>query len=215
MNSCWACAEKAMKKNKHWKIKYYLGLIKWHFRDFDDAKKLFSDCGNEPDYAPFYAARAELLKNTMPTLIPPPDSFGMYHKYLTDLERAASLDPKQWRYGKSLIIHFIEQKNPAKALEIADKYRKMLPNNYYLGLQYAKTLLLNDKFKEGVAYMRNLKVLPNEGATDGRMQHVGRTTRNWLQAALTDAWNDRWRLLHDERSVAADHLFDLELRCGR
>jgi tetratricopeptide (TPR) repeat protein len=186
--------EEAMKKNKHWKIKYYLGLIKWHFRDFDEAKKLFSECGNEPDYAPFYAARAELLKNSMPknATIPPP-------QYLTDLEHAANLDPKQWRYGKSLILHFIEMKNPQKALEIADKYRKMLPDNYYLGLQYAKTLLLNDKYTEGVAYMRNLKVLPNEGATDGRIL--------WKEMNLMDAvnnmkvkkWSDALKNIQDAR----------------
>lgn len=150
-------------KNKHWKIKYYLGLIKWHFRDFETAKKLFEACGNEPDYAPFYAARAELIKNTLSknTATPP--------QYLTDLERAASLEPKQWRYGRDLIVHFIEQKNNTKALEIADKYRKILPENYYLGLLYAKTLLLNEKYTEGGTYMKALKVLPNEGATDGRI----------------------------------------------
>jgi tetratricopeptide (TPR) repeat protein len=90
-------------------------------------------------------------------------------QYLTDLERAASLDAKQWRYGKSLVQYFIDTKNNAKALEIADKYRKMLPQNYYLGLIYAKTLLLNEKYQEGITYMRTLNVLPNEGATDGRV----------------------------------------------
>jgi hypothetical protein len=45
----------------------------------------------------------------------------------------------------------------------------MLPENYYLGLIYAKTLLLNEKYQEGITYMRALKVLPNEGATDGRV----------------------------------------------
>lgn len=88
---------------------------------------------------------------------------------MTDLERAASLEPKQWRYGRDLIVHFIEQKNNTKALEIADKYRKILPENYYLGLLYAKTLLLNEKYTEGGTYMKALKVLPNEGATDGRI----------------------------------------------
>jgi Tfp pilus assembly protein PilF len=155
--------EEAMTKNKHWKIKYYLALIKWHFRDFEKAKTLLAACGNAPDYAPFYAARAELLKNTLPknTITPP--------QYLTDLERAASLDPQQWRYGRDLIVHFMEQKNHTKALEIADKYRKLLPDNYYIGLLYAKNLLQNEKYTEGVTYMQNLKVLPNEGATDGRI----------------------------------------------
>jgi Tfp pilus assembly protein PilF len=166
--------EKAITKTPSWKPKYYLALIKWHFRDFERAKKLFSECGNTPDYAPFYAARAELLKSalTKDEKLPPQSRLSrdfVDTQYLTDLERAASLDAKQWRYGKSLVQYFIETKNNTKAMEIADKYRKMLPQNYYLGLIYAKTLLLNEKYQEGITYMRTLKVLPNEGATDGRV----------------------------------------------
>jgi Tfp pilus assembly protein PilF len=169
-----AILEKAITKTSSWKPKYYLALIKWHFRDFDAAKKLFAECGNTPDYAPFYAARAELLKSALTKEEKLPIQSRLSRdfvdtQYSTDLERAASLDAKQWRYGKSLVQYFIETKNNAKALEIADKYRKMSPQNYYLGLIYAKTLLLNEKYQEGISYMRALKVLPNEGATDGRV----------------------------------------------
>ncbi len=154
--------EQAIKATNNWKPKYYLALMKWHFRDFEGAKQLFSDCKNEPDFAPFYAARAELLKNSSKEKILSP-------QYLSDLEKAASLDPKQWRYGKSLALFYIENKNYKTALEIADKYRKTLPNNYYLGLVYAKTLILNDRYTDGITYMRTLNVLPNEGASEGRL----------------------------------------------
>jgi tetratricopeptide (TPR) repeat protein len=155
--------EKATQQTTDWKPKYYLALIYWHYRDFEKAQKLMTACGNTPNYAPFYAARAELLKNALKKddKLPP--------QYLSDIERAVSLDPKQWRYGKTVATYFIEEKNYPKALDVIRPYQKALPENYYIGLIYAKTLILNEKYTEGIAYMKNMKVLPNEGASEGRI----------------------------------------------
>jgi tetratricopeptide (TPR) repeat protein len=155
--------EKAVQQTADWKPKYYLALIHWHYRDFDAAQKLMSACGSTPDYAPFYAARAELAKNAAKNGVKYPP------QYLADLERAANLDPKQWRYGKALAAYFIEEKNYPKALDVLRPYQKALPDNYYIGLLYAKTLILNEKYAEGIAFMKNLNVLPNEGASEGRI----------------------------------------------
>ena len=150
-----ALLEAAIKTNPHWKLKLYLGLFKWHFGDLNEAKALFEQCADVPQYAPFYAARADLFKN------------DPVH-CLKDLQRAASLDPTQWRYGKALGQWYIDQKNYAQALVIASQYQTKAPQNYYLGLLYAKALLLNAQYQKGADFMRHLQVLPNEGATEGR-----------------------------------------------
>ena len=53
--------------------------------------------GNEPDFAPFYAARASL---------PGRGASDVRH----DLERAMALDATEWRYGKLLADHL--QRSP-------------------------------------------------------------------------------------------------------
>ena len=76
----------ATTQSDHWKPNYYLALIHWSRNNDEKAKELFKQAG-EPDYAPFYASRAELYKDD---------------NYANDLERARTLDIREWRYGKML-----------------------------------------------------------------------------------------------------------------
>ena len=56
--------EWAIQKDRGWKPKYYLGLIYWHKNNLAKATDLFRQCGTEPDFAPFYAGRANLADDT-------------------------------------------------------------------------------------------------------------------------------------------------------
>lgn len=147
----WAIANSAS-----WKPKYYLGLIYWSRNNLVKASELWEACGNEPDFAPFYAARAELRKTTSR-----PNSF-------TDLQRAAQLDPNQWRFGKLLVERHIEDKQYPQALQTARAYAEKMPDNYQIGLLHAKALLLNQQYQACSEVLGKLKILPYEGATDGR-----------------------------------------------
>ena len=63
------------------------------------------------------------------------------------------------------------------------------PNDYIMGMLYAKTLLLNKKFKESDAMLTKLNIIPFEGATEGRelyreaklMQAIGGNAKEKLQ----------------------------------
>ena len=156
--------EWALKETNDWKPKYYLALIYWSRNNTDRAMELLAACG-EPDFAPFYAVRAELLKN---------DS------YVSDLERAAQLDPRQWRYGKTLADHHIAQKNYASALAIAREYDKRFPNDFRIDMLLAKTLLLNNQYKATTDLLAKTTILPYEGATDGRQLY----REAWLMQAI-------------------------------
>jgi hypothetical protein len=53
----------AISKNNHWKFRYYLALNYAAILRDEDALKLCISCGQEPDYAPFYLARAEMERS--------------------------------------------------------------------------------------------------------------------------------------------------------
>ena len=61
---------------------------------------------------------------------------------LRDLQRAAQLDPGQWRYGAMLARHYLKQDDPAAALPVAADYSRRFPANDALALLHAKSLLL-------------------------------------------------------------------------
>ena len=154
----------AIENSKSWKPKYYLGLVYWSRNNLEQARRLFSECG-APDYAPFYAARAELMRN---------------ESYATDVQHAAQLDPREWRYGKLLVNHFLEKKNYEQALATANEYKKKFPNDFRISMWLAKTLLLNKQYKASTDILEKIKILPYEGATEGRQLYH----EAWLMQAI-------------------------------
>jgi hypothetical protein len=136
-------------------LKYHLALIHWNCNNLERAKELFSQWGNQPDYAPLYAVRAELYFKT--------DSCDA----LTDLQRAIKLDNAQWRYGKSLVSYYLSEKQFDKALPVAKDYYSKFSGNYIIGMLYAKTLILNKQYKTATDILKIMQVLPYEGATEG------------------------------------------------
>jgi tetratricopeptide (TPR) repeat protein len=150
----------AMTQTDAWQPKYYLALIDWSRNDEQQAWALFKACGSAPDYAPFYAARSVLAAR-----LNPPDGT------LADLLQATKLDPKQWRYGKSLAEDYAARPREQydKALQIARSYYEKSPDNYQLGALYAKTLLLNKQYKQTSELLAKLNLLPFEGSTEGRV----------------------------------------------
>ena len=63
----------------------------------DEARRLLEACGEAPDYAPFYAARSLAFED------------ASRERSMADLERAARLDPAQWRYGRMLAERQLRQ----------------------------------------------------------------------------------------------------------
>ncbi len=142
--------------NDQWLLKYHLALIQWQCNNITAAKDLFDQCGQQPGYAPFYAARAKLVMGS--------DT----NKAFNDLKHAAQLDRNQWRYGRALIDFYFAQKDPGKALSVATQYYTQFPQNYIIGMQYIKALLLNKQYAAASNALQKINILPNEGATDGR-----------------------------------------------
>jgi tetratricopeptide (TPR) repeat protein len=133
-----------------WKWRYYEALIQWQNNRKDVADSLFISCGAEPDFVPFYLAKAELFNDN-------PSVAG------ASLETAYRLDPQFWRTGLKLAQFYLRENQPDKALEIAEKNYKSNPGSFIIGLQYASILKLKGKYPETLEVLSGLEMLPAEG----------------------------------------------------
>ena len=148
--------EWAMSRTTNWRPRYYQSLILWSRGDTKRALDLLNACGDAPDFAPFFGARAKLEESSS------------RDRSLADLRHAAELEPGEWRYGRLLAERFIEDRAFAQALATAARYAAASPENSILGLLHVRTLLLTRRFTDAVDLLARLNVLPHEGATEAR-----------------------------------------------
>lgn len=151
--------ESLLQRETHWLLKYHLGLLQWYYNDTAAAQRLFMQCGQEPGYAPFFAARAKLFS-------------GDTARVLSDLQHAVMLDKNEWRYGRALINYYFSREQYSAALAASKQYVKQFPQSYVLGMQYIRALLLNKQYGVAGKALQKINILPNEGATDGRQLYM-------------------------------------------
>ena len=144
--------EYAAKNSRNWKPTYYEALVYWANQQPDKALELMESC-KDVDYAPFYLSRATLKNGD---------------DRLADLKKAETLD-KSWRTGFALINHYIDSKQWKEADAIGKKYMKLYPDNYVIGLKYARVLSELGQDDKSLKLLNGLTVLPNEGASAGRV----------------------------------------------
>ena len=147
----------AASKTANWRPRYYLALVQWSAGNLDEARRLFAECGETPDFAPFYAARAQAVEATS------------REKALADLEQAARLDPAQWRYGRMLADRQLRQGDPVAALATARRYSAQFPEQLH-----PRHAARQDAARQPALRGRRAQcsaasnVLPYEGSTEGR-----------------------------------------------
>ena len=149
----------AASKSAGWKPRYLLALVHWGAGNGDETRRLLEACGEAPDFAPFYAARSLAFESVS------------RERSMADLERAARLDPAQWRYGRMQVERRLKAGDSARALETAAAYAARFPDSYILGMAHAKALLASGRTGEASAKLARLNILPYEGATEGRRLH--------------------------------------------
>lgn len=134
-----------------WKTAYYQAMLWHHLENKNKAIELLK-VEEQSDYMPFYLYRAS-LKATKDRL--------------DDLKKAESLD-KSWRVGQELIKYYMEINAWEDAYNTAKAYYKQYPDNYIIGLQYAKALSETKRYDACISLLSKMTVLPNEGAYTGR-----------------------------------------------
>jgi tetratricopeptide (TPR) repeat protein len=138
-----------------WKINYYTGLIYLNAGAEEKGRSVWKRCENKPDFYPFYIARSRV-------------SDSGSRQALDDIERAIAVAGDNWRVGLYASRFYLDKDNILKAEELVRDFYKKNPQNYYLGLHYAKVLVLNKSYSSCINLLQNIRVLPNEGATEGR-----------------------------------------------
>ena len=149
----------ATKKSDSWKPKYYLALLHWSFGHQDQAIQWFIKCGNKPDYAPFYMAKANFFR----------DHENYDPEY--DLNKANFLDPDQWRTFAGLIDYYLSENRTSEALDAAKKSIKRFPLNNELKYTYAKCLIADGQYEACRKALAETVILPSEGARYGRVTY--------------------------------------------
>ncbi len=153
--------EWAAKTNpEDWKAKYYLGLVYWGLRRADDARRLFSECGDRPDYAPLYISRAYLERESSP------------EKALADFERAKSVGSDDWRNWRHLAAYSLDRGLNAKALGLAVEAARQFPAEDQLKVLLARAYLANGRFEDCYNVLKDATILPFEGQRDVHALYV-------------------------------------------
>jgi len=184
-------------KNDYWLLKYHLALIEWNYGNMADAEKLFSSCGETPDYAPFYASRSSFYSKT--------DSVQM----LKDLVKARDMDKTQWRYGRSLISYYLGKDQPARALDISREYHQRFPENYIIGMLHIKSLMRMELYAAANEELKKINILPNEGATEGHLLYK----ESYLMMAIAEMGRKKYSKALSY--IAASRLWPEQLGVGK
>ncbi len=151
--------EWAARQSSGWQPRYLLALVHLGLGNRATATTLLEECAGRPGFAPFYALRAEVRAAASPDAS------------LADLERAAALDPNQWRFGRRLIERHLRDGRVEAAVAVAAAYHARFPASYVLGMAHARSLLAAGRAREAAPVLASLHVLPYEGATEGRALH--------------------------------------------
>ncbi len=178
----------ADQQKSDWKWKYYEALIHWQNNEIVLAKSLFDACGTEPDFIPFYLAKADLFSDD-------PEIAG------ESLEKAYFMDPANWRSGLELAKFYNMEKKPDQALMISEKNYKSHSGSFIVGLQYAQMLRINKQYLKALEIINKLEMLPAEGDVNAhslfRETHIlyaleQMKSKSWKKALLSLQKAETW-----------------------
>ncbi|HKW49423.1 MAG TPA: DUF5107 domain-containing protein [Gemmatimonadaceae bacterium] len=172
----------AARATTHWAPRYYLALTFWSLGRIKEADSLLTALGDQPDYAPFYAARAALPGRAAP-------------QAKRDLGRAALLDAAEWRYGKLLVERAWSLGDTASALDVARRYHARFPANDIVALMFARALVGAARYREADSALARLDVLPQEGASEGHALYREAKLMLALDAMAARRWKDAMALV--------------------
>ena len=137
-----------------WKAKYYLALIYWGLRREEETLRLLNQCGEQPDYAPFYLCRGYLQRETNPA------------RALADYRRAHAVGPHDWRNWYHLANYYNDHGMRHEAMQVAVEASRRFPDEDLIKILLARTYLNNGRYQECYAVLENATILPFEGQRD-------------------------------------------------
>lgn len=139
---------------KSWKNRYLLAVLFAALEKPALAFQHLRECGEVPDYAPFYAFRAELAKSQSE----PKENVKK------DLERAFYLEPETPRYATKYAAWLAENGWERDLDALTAEYIQKFPTNTSLVLLRARAIMMNHRDAEAYEFLKNAVFLPEEGS---------------------------------------------------
>lgn len=139
---------------KSWKNRYLLAVLFAALEKPELASQLLRECGETPDYAPFYAFRAELAKSQSEPR----------ENVKKDLERAFRLEPETPRYATKYAAWLAENGWEKDLDALTAEYIQKFPTNTNLVLLRARALMMNKRDLEAYEFLKKAVFLPAEGS---------------------------------------------------
>lgn len=148
--------EWAASTNNHWTFKYYLAQNYLAVGLEKKGKQLLKECGDVPDNDTFYRFRAKALHD---------ESYEMQSK---DFQKALALKQGYWKNWDDLILFQLKHEQNDAAVALGKKAVKKFPDNYNVGLSYAKALLAINDYPKAITVLNGLRILPFEHASESK-----------------------------------------------
>jgi len=143
----------ARTQTKSWKPVYLLSLLQLAKNNRGEARRLLNGIQERVAFAPFYMVRASLDEDTA--------------SQRRDLE-AANEAENSWRYKNYLTRYYLAAGAYQRALGVIEPYCQKYPEDYINGMLYVRALMRNNRYEQANAVLQQLKILPFEGAGEGR-----------------------------------------------
>lgn len=180
----------AVRITDHWKLKYYQALVFWDKGRLQDAAWRLDECGTAPGEYTFYLARGTLATQMEGRGLP-----GI----AADFSRARSLAPDDWRCHHHLAQHYLQNSQPANALAAAQKALQRFKNHYIIRLDLAAALLANRGYQRCLRLLKDTRVLPYEGAREGRHLYHQANMLLAIQTMKQKKWHKTLQLCRQAR----------------
>ncbi|MBS0011299.1 MAG: DUF5107 domain-containing protein [Bacteroidales bacterium] len=139
-----------------WKMNYYRALIYWNAGDMEKARHFFSLDSNEADAWQYYIARGDFFQAA--------DDLAAERDYREAFRMAAS----EWRTNHKLVTFYLSKGFTSRALELSGEAYKKFRGNYIIEFDHARSLLARDSIYRCIDVLKEIVLLPHEGAWQGR-----------------------------------------------
>ncbi|MCK5369285.1 MAG: hypothetical protein KAQ62_12060, partial [Cyclobacteriaceae bacterium] len=149
--------EWARTRNPSWKLDYFLAINYEGVGRKDKALELLTSLKDQPDYWVFYQTRALLLGDTN------------LEQQKNDLQKANELAPESWRTWYKLIQFYLANKKYDSAVALSEKASKKFPDSFELEFLHSKVLLKNGSYQQCIKILKDIQLLPSEGAGESRI----------------------------------------------
>ena len=148
--------EWAVENSDSWKWKYYLALNYWGKNRDREAMALMNSLEDNPDYAPFYIARASLKEKLN------------LSEVKKDLARSITLTPDSWRVNMNAVQFYQKHNKWNESYRLSSNAFEQFPENFNVSIMHARSLLYTEQWDESIDILKSVEVLPSEMARESR-----------------------------------------------